>query len=465
MIRTVVAFGVLFVALPLAGTALAQAGSESIELTVYNQGIGLVKDTRTLELAEGRQSILFSDVASQIDPTSVHFRALGDGASVEILEQNYQFDLVDRARLLEKYLGKEITLVRYDQDGNVVARDRAVLLAADGGSVAVARVGDQIVLSPRGTVELPDLPEGLMVRPTLVWDLDSAVSGPTPCEVSYMTQGISWTADYVLVVNENTTGGALNGWVTLTNASGATYRDAKLKLIAGDVAVAREPVPMALGYEAERAMGAPQFEEKAFFEYHMYSLPRPTTVRDRETKQVLLLSSPSVTLKKRFIFEPSTAWRYGGEAPDKKIAVKVEVKNSEDQGLGLALPKGRVRVFQADPDGSLQFAGEDSIDHTPRDETIRLYVGNAFDLVGEETPTAHRQVSDRVQRDSFSVKLRNRKEEETVEITYVAHFSGDWEILAESDPHVKKDAYTAEWTVSVEPGEEREITYTVERRW
>ncbi len=447
--------------------AHAQEESKQLELTVYNQGLGLVKDVRTLDLEEGVQRVRFTDVASQIDPTSVRLVALNDPGSVSILEQNYQFDLVDRARLLEKYLGKEITLVTYDQDGKEVRREKGTLLSTEGGGAGVVRIGDQIVLNPPGVIELPKLPEGLIVQPTLVWDLAAEAKGATSCEVSYMTQGISWQADYVLVVNQDDTGGDLNGWVTLTNNSGASYPNAKLKLIAGDVALAPEPPTMDKMVYMARDGGAPGggFQEKAFFEYYIYSLDRTTTVADRETKQVLFRSAPAIQLKKRFIFEPSMAWRLGGDNPEKKVAVKLEIENSEKQGLGIALPMGRVRVFKADSDQSLQFVGEDRIDHTPRNETLRLYIGNAFDLVGEETHMDHKQIADRVAQDTYSVKLRNRKEKDSVEITYVAHAGGDWEILKSSDAFVKKNATKTECTVTLEPGQEKEITYTIQTKW
>jgi hypothetical protein len=447
-------------------TGLAAQQRESVALTVYNQGLGLVKDVRVLSLEEGRQAVRFTDVAAQIDPTSVRIVALSDPNSVEVLEQNYQFDLVDRARLLQKYLGNEITLVRYDEDGQEIARDTATLLAAEGGAVSVVKIGDEIVLNPGGVVELPALPEGLIVEPTLLWDLRSTVSGPTLCEVSYMTSGISWQADYVLVVNAADTGGDLNGWVTLTNDSGATYEDAKLKLVAGDVSVQRPPMGMMGGYggaAAGREMGG--FEQQEFFEYYLYSLPRPTTVRERETKQILLMAAPEISLTKRFVFDPSEAWRYGGQDPDKKVAVKLEVENSEAQGLGRPLPQGRVRVFKADSDGALQFVGEDRIGHTPKDETVRLYIGNAFDLVGEQIHTNHQEMGPRNERDSFRVSLRNRKEDEAVEITYVGHFWAEWEILETSHEFKKIDARTAEWTVTVPAGEEVQIDYTVDRKW
>jgi len=266
-----------------ASLAAAQVGpTEKMEITVYNQNFGLVKDVRSIDLAEGRSVIQFMDVAAQIDPTSVHFKSLTDPTGVEILEQNYQFDLVDRDKLMQKYLGKEIRITRYDRDGKPVETTEGVLLGAEGGRPGVVRVGDEIVLDPEGTVALPKLPEGLIIKPTLVWDLAAQKAGKHQVELSYMTSGLTWAADYVAVVNEDDTKTDLNGWVTLTNTSGARYPDATLKLIAGDVRrVQEQPVRRRV-----RAMAAPApaagealgFEEKAFFEYHMYTLQRPATI-------------------------------------------------------------------------------------------------------------------------------------------------------------------------------------------
>ncbi|HOS92194.1 MAG TPA: DUF4139 domain-containing protein [Armatimonadota bacterium] len=443
-----------------------------MEITVYNQNFGLVKDVRSIDLPEGRSVIQFMDVAAQIDPTSVHFKSLTDPTGVEILEQNYQFDLVDRAKLMQKYLGKEIRITRYDQDGQPVETQEGVLLGAEGGRPGVVRIGDEIVLDPQGTVILPKLPEGLIVRPTLVWDLATAKAGKHQVELSYMTTGLTWAADYVAVVNEDDTKADLNGWVTLTNMSGARYPDATLKLIAGDVRrVAPMPppapeAPMAMPMEA--GMGGGGFQEKAFFEYHMYTLQRPATIAENETKQVTLLSAPGATIKKVYVLDPAVAPvapSLGGPGDKRKVQVKIEVANKEESGLGMPLPKGKVRVYKADTDGSLQFVGEDLIDHTPKDETVRLHIGDAFDLVGERKVMDHRQLGDRAQQEKIQFSLRNHKEKDTVEITAVEHLWGEWTIENETTPFVKKDAQTAEFTVTVEPGQEKTIEFTVTTRW
>jgi len=456
-----------------ASLAAAQVGpTERMEVTVYNQDLGVVKDVRSIELTEGRSSIQFADVAARIDPTSVHFKSLTDPAGVEILEQNYQFDLVDRTKLLEKYLGKEIRIVRYGRDGRPVETQTGVLLGAEGGRPGVVRIGDQVVMDPDGTTVLPALPEGLITKPTLVWDLAAAKGGKHQVEVSYMTSGLTWSADYVAVVSPDDTKADLNAWVTLTNTSGARYPDARLKLVAGDVRrVQPEPKGDVAGrYAGEAAWDfeTELFVEKAFFEYHLYTLQRSTTIADNETKQVALLNAPGVAVRKLYVFDPAQAPAVPSEregADLRKVGVRLEMDNKEASGLGMPLPKGRVRVYKADADDSLQFVGEDLIDHTPKDEKVSLRVGDAFDLVGGRQVLDHRALGPRAQQERIRIVLRNHKEAETVSITVVEHLQGDWTIGAANVPFVKKDAQTAEFTVPVPPGEEVAIGFTVTTRW
>jgi len=462
----------LAIPLTLMAPAWAQVGpTTSMEVTVYNQDLGLVKDHREIEFAEGRSTIRFTDVAAQIDPTSVHFKSVTDPDAVSILEQNYQFDLVDRAKLMQKYLGREVEIVRYDQDGKEVERLKGTLLGAEGGVPGVVKVGDEIVLNPQGTVILPALPEGLIVKPTLVWDVSAEKAGKHEVELSYLTHGLTWAADYVAVINADDTATDLNGWVTLNNTSGARYPDAKLKLIAGDVRVVQEqmarPMMMERAAEAPAGMGG-GFQEQPFFEYHIYALQRPTTIAENETKQVSLLSAPGVQVKKLYIFDPSVAPVSPSARPDsdeRKVQVKIEVENSEAKGLGMPLPKGKVRVYKADPDGSLQFVGEDMIDHTPRDEKVRLHIGDAFDLVGERKQMRDEPLGDRARRIQVEISLRNHKENETVSITAVEHLWGDWTIDQSNVEAVRKDASTAEFTVDVPAGGEKTISYTATIKW
>jgi hypothetical protein len=431
------------------------------EITVYNQNMGLVKDRRAIDLSKGINILEFCDVAAQIDPTSVHFKSLTDPDGVGILEQNYQYDLVNTQKLLQKYLGKQIR-VRQRVDGEERVIEGTLLSSAGGISL---KTDEGIVLNPAGQIELPDLPEGLIVKPTLVWMLESDRAGRNEAEVSYITNGLNWHCEYVTVVNQDDTALDLTGWVTIDNQSGASYKDAGLKLIAGDVHRVQEGEQMRVAAElrapAGRGGGAPQFEEKAFFEYHMYTLNRRTDVMDNETKQMTLLAASDVEAKKVFVYDGGRASWYGGDTSDQnKVRVMLEFKNSQEHNLGIPLPKGKIRVYKADTDGSLQFVGEDLIDHTPKDEKLRVFLGNAFDLVGERVRTNYNKISDRVIEEDYEIKLRNHKDT-PVTITVVEHYWGDWKILSSNFDYTKKDAHTAEFPIEVAPNEEVVLKYTV----
>ncbi len=435
------------------------ATTEGVQLTVYNDNLAVVKDRRRMAIPEGQGLVKFSDVAAQIDATSVHFESLSDPIGTQVLEQNYEYDLVNPTKLLDKYLDKEVMLLTKDQavyTGTLLSQAEGRVILRDGeGKLQVVTGGENLL-----KVELAGLPEGLITKPTLVWQTYSANPGNQLCQVTYMTAGVSWKADYVMVVNDKDTEVDLTGWVTLDNQSGATYKDARLKLIAGDVHRAPEPRPMMKRMRADSAVlameaAAPQFEEKAFFEYHLYTLQRPTTVGQAQTKQVQLLAAADIPAKKIFI--------YDGSRTGKKVEVKVEFKNSTENHMGMPLPKGRVRAFKADSDGSLEFIGEDQIDHTPKDEQLRILLGNAFDIVGERNQLDHREVSRVVSEDTWEIKLRNHKQE-TVTVTVSEPQWGDWKVIKSSHPGKKKDAKTLEIPVDIPADGEVVITYTVQIR-
>jgi len=437
----------------------------SMEMTVYNQNLGLVKDLRELKLDGGTNIIRFRDVAAEIDPTSVHLKSRTAPEGVVIREQNYQYDLVSREKLLERYVDREIELVRRDESGREVERLRGTLLSAQGGQASIVQVGGKLYLSPRAEVELPELPAGLITKPTLLWEVEALEGAKHLVEVSYLTNGINWHAEYVAVVNRKHDRLDLTGWVTVENKSGATYAQARLKLVAGDVhrVLEHRPEPRPGMLMAREESVAPQFQEKEFFEYHLYALDRKTTIADNETKQLSLLNAAGVPVKKVFVFDPDRAIYFPsreGDAQKGKIKVMLDLENKKEHNLGIALPRGKVRVYQADDEESLQFVGEDQIDHTPRDEEVRLYIGNAFDLVGERKQTAQRKIADDVTEQSFEISLRNHKKED-VQIVAVEHLYGDWEILDQSHKHEKKDAQTIEFNVPVGANSEAKVTYTV----
>ncbi len=433
--------------------------TEGVQLTVYNDNLAVVKDRRRMTIPKGHGAVKFSDVAAQIDATSVHFESLSDPIGTQVLEQNYEYDLVNPTKLLDKYLDKEVMLLTKDQavyTGTLLSQaEGRVILRDSEGKLQVVTGGENLL-----KVELAGLPEGLITKPTLVWQTYSANPGEQLCQVTYMTAGVSWKADYVMVVDEKDTEVDLTGWVTLDNQSGATYKDARLKLIAGDVNRAPEPRPIMKRMRADAALMAesapvPQFEEKAFFEYHLYTLQRPTTVGQAQTKQVQLLSANDVPAKKIFL--------YDGSRTGKKVEVKMEFKNSKENNMGMPLPRGRVRAFKADSDGSLEFIGEDQIDHTPKDEQLRILLGNAFDIVGERNQLDHKEVSRVVTEDTWEIKLRNHKQE-PVTVTISEPQWGDWKVIKSTNQGRKKDARTLEFTVDIPADGEGVITYTVQIR-
>ena len=452
--------------------ATAQAQEKGVELTVYNQNIALVRDTRSFDLGQGVKEVRFSDVASQIDPTSVHFRSLTDPEGTTVLEQNYEYDIVGSQKLMQKYVDQEIELVTQDgseYQGTLLSGAEDVILQDANGGVTVVRL-DQVQ-----QFNFPKLPEGLITKPTLVWLLDAVQGGDQNVEVTYMTGGVNWRADYVVQLNEDDTALDLNGWITLDNRSGATYSDAKLKLVAGDVNVVRQAKVAfdrdAVFEEKAAPAAAPQVEEREFFEYHLYDVQRPVTVRDNQTKQIEFTSATNVPAERFFVYDGAPGLGFYGYAiPDPgygtysnpDVNIYLQIENEEESNLGLPLPAGRVRVYKADVDGSLQFVGEDQIDHTPKDESVRLLLGNAFDIVGERRQTDFQQLGRNVIEESFEITVRNHKDQD-VEVRVVEHLFrwSEWEIVQESAEHTKLDQGTVEWRLPVSADGEVTLTYTV----
>ncbi|MCB9769282.1 MAG: DUF4139 domain-containing protein [Candidatus Omnitrophica bacterium] len=429
---------------------------EGVQITVYNNDLAVVKDRRKMEIPEGVGKVEFTDVATRIDATSVRFESLTD-PNTSVLEQNYEYDLVGPSKLLEKYIDEQVRLFTKDgelHEGKLLsqAEGQIVLQEEEDGQIKIVTGGENIY-----RVELMSLPEGLITRPTLVWETRSEKGGEQLCQVSYMTNGIGWSADYLAVVNEDDTGLDLTGWVTLDNQSGATYEQAKLKLIAGDVQRVQErgvQKMRAFAMEDSVAAAPPQFEEKSFFEYHLYTLQRPTTIKQAQTKQVQLLSADDVKGEKTYT--------YNGSRNGEKVEVKMKFKNSEENNMGMPLPGGKVRAFKMDSDGSLEFVGEDRIDHTPRQEEVELKLGNAFDIVGERKQTDHKTiVQNRINEDSYEIELRNRKKDEAVTIRVEEPVWGDWEVIQSSEKPQTEDANTLYFEVDVPADTVKTVTYTV----
>lgn len=460
--------------------ALAAAASAT-EVTVYNSNLGLIKEVRPFALKTGVSELRVEDVAALIDPTSVHFKSLTAPDAVTVLEQDFRYDLASPDTILNRYLGREIELERVSgRDGDKKETIKGVLLSNAGGRVLQS--GGKILINPAGAPVLPELPEGLLTKPTLVWKLSASKGGEHQGEISYMTSGMSWSADYVLVVDKDDAKGDLTAWTTVTNNSGATYKDAKLKLVAGDVH--RAPAPRAYaamgGFAGAKMMAREEnMTEKTFFEYHLYTLTRPTTLAENSSKQVEMASAAGVPIRKLYVYDGAQgiSWNYFGDSgywdpnyglqSGKKVSVFLEFQNKKSEGLGIPLPKGRVRVYKKDDDGSLQFAGEDAIDHTPKDEKVRVKMGEAFDVVGERKRTDFS--SDEKKRrfeETFEIRLRNHKDADAT-VTVVEHLYRwtNWKIVGSSAKYEKKDAQTVEFAVPVPKDGEAVVTYTVKYSW
>jgi hypothetical protein len=441
------------------------ADRRDVGITVYNSNFGLVREVREVDLGAGRGSLEFRDVAAGIQPETVAIRPLG-GARLNVLEQNYRYDLLTPQKLLEKYVGRRVRVYRYNERlGKEDAFDADVLSVADGQSVL--KINGEITYNFPGRMAFPDVPANLIAKPTLVWLLDSGGAKPT-VEVTYLTHGLDWHCDYVFVLNDTDTAGDLTAWVTLANTSGAAYENAKLKLVAGTVQRVEARQQMLAAVSAARAAPAPpQFKEEGFFEYHLYTLNQPTTLLENEQKQVTLLDASGVHVDKRLIFWGQQYWyrsQVGQVMSNQKVGVFLDIQNKESNHLGIALPKGVVRVYKADKSGAKQFIGEDSIDHTPRDERLRIKMGEAFDVVGDRKQTSWNKLGSCVSESEWEITLRNHKDV-AEEVEDVEPVGGDWEVISESATHAKKDAFTFTYTVKVPARGETKIRYKVRVRW
>jgi hypothetical protein len=445
---------------------------QSVNITVYNSNLGLVRETRRLTLPQGRIALRFADVTAQIRPETVHLASLTAPASLRILEQNYQYDLLNPAKLLDKFVGREITLVmrRYQNNTETFEPVQATLLSNNGGQVW--RINGQIVINPANITEMrfPDLPKNLVATPTLVWDLENRESGAQTIEASYLTAGMNWRADYVLVVNADDTKGDLQGWVTLTNASGASFEDAKLQLVAGDVnrVSADRTYALAGAMQRKEMDSASQFQEQGFFEYHLYTLQRPTSVRDNETKQVSLLEAAGFDVKKEFVLNGQHYYYAGYNSPGQpikeKVGVYIQFRNAQLNKLGMPLPAGTIRLYKKDDKGNQQFIGEDRIDHTPKDEDVRVKVGDAFDIVAERKQTDYRVIARNVYEYAYEIKIRNHKES-PISVVVNEPIGGDWEMVSSTFEAKKTAAFAAQFNVPVAKDGEATLSYRVRVRY
>ena len=454
--------------------ALSTTEKDQMDLavTVYNSNLALVRDVRQIHLSAGVFPLHFEDVAASINPATVHFRSLSEPAKLSVVEQNYEYDLLEPAKLLQKYVGREVTLVRAEKDAGSTrwVETKALLLSDNNGPVW--KVGDEIVTGMSAdSYRFPDLPGNLYSRPTLVWTLDNRGANAQNVEASYLTENMSWKADYVLTVTRDEKAADLDGWVTLANNSGVAYSNAKLQLVAGEIHQVTPAVPMRMMAKAMAVSGAapaPPFEQESFSEYHLYSLERRTSIQNNESKQISLLSGSGVPVEKYLLVEGQQYWFRTSQGIGNPISQPVKVlyrfKNDEKSGLGMPLPAGTVRVYQADSKGGIQFVGEDRIDHTPKDETLKIHVGNAFDVVCERKETDYRKIASNVIELEYQITLRNHKDGAvTVEVR--EPIGGDWEVLNSNFKWTKLDATTLGFSIPVEKDGTATLDYRVRVKW
>jgi hypothetical protein len=459
----------LSAAVPVSGLdkrASSQEDQTALEITVYNSNLGLVKDQRKIVLTMGLQDLKFMDVAAQIIPASVSIRSINEANPFSVLEQNYEYDLLSPRKLLDKYVGKEVKLLTknpYTEREEVVS---AVLLA-NNENQPVFRIGNEITFNHPGRILFPEIPQDLISKPTLVWLLDNKTTTPQRIEALYLTNGLNWKSDYVLVLNEQDRRAGLSGWVTIDNKSGAAYRNARLKLVAGDIHRVQEDLLKPKQAMLAAPAPSPQLKEESFFEYHIYTLERKTTLKENQTKQISLLNVQEIPVTKEFIYRGFPYYyrnKQAGVISNQKIDVIVQMINSQENHLGMPLPKGTVRAYKRDADGGLQLVGEDTIDHTPEGEKIRLKLGEAFDLKAERKQVQWEKIASDTYESAYEITLRNHKKEDVV-IRVIEPLPGDWKVLENSRPFTKLDASTLAFDVPVPKNGESKLTYRVRIRF
>jgi hypothetical protein len=427
-----------------------------LAVTVYNSNIALVRDVRNLQLPRGSSDLHFMDIAATVNPATVHFRSLTEPSRLNVLEQNYEYDLLEPAKLLKKYVGRDVTLVRRVTTGGQTRDEevKARLLSDNNGPVW--QIGGEIVTGLSADhIKFPELPGNLFTRPTLIWTLDNTGAVRQRVEASYLAGALSWNADYVLNVARDDTTADLDGWVTLTNGSGTSFRNAKLQLVAGDLNRVRQVFARDMAMNAKEAVtvaAAAPMQQEAFSDYHLYTLGRKTTINNSETKQVSMLTGTGVPVHKRYVVDGQASYYRNAQHPGSPIKDTVQVyyqfKNEEHGGLGVPMPAGVVRVYQADSKGGTQFVGEDRITHTPKDEELNLKIGNAFDVTCERTQTDFEKIAPNVYEMEYAITLRNHK---TTAITVMVDepLGGTWRMIRSSHEWTKGDAWAASFSVPV----------------
>ncbi len=427
-----------------------------LAVTIYNSDIALVRDVRNLQIARGTSDLHFMDIAATVNPATVHFRSLTEPSRVSVLEQNYEYDLLEPEKLLRKYVGREVTLVRPRYEGNTTRDEEVKARLLSYNNAPVWEIGGEIVTGmPADHIRFPELPGNLYSRPTLIWTLDNSGGTRHRVEASYLAGRLSWNADYVLTVARDDKSADIDGWVTVVNGSGTSFKNATLQLVAGDLNRVRQALGRLEEMDVMRknvAAALPAMSQEAFSDYHLYTLARKTTVNNSETKQVSMLGATAFPVHKRYVVEGQAFYYHNAQHPGAPIKDVVQVfyqfKNEEKAGLGMPMPAGTVRVYQSDSKGGVQFVGEDRIDHTPKDEALNLKIGNAFDVVCERKQTDFQKIASNMYDVEYEISLRNHK---TTPVTIEVNepIGGTWRMLESSHPWEKTSAWAAQFTVPV----------------
>src|SRR5437588_11921926 len=442
-----------------------------LNVTVYNSNIALVRDVRNLTLPRGTFRLKFMDIAATVNPATVHFRSLTDPEKLSVIEQNYEYDLLEPAKLLDKYVGKEVNLVRtYKESGTTKHEEiKATLLSDNNGPIW--KIGNDIVTGMFAeSYRFPEVPPNLYDRPTLLMSLENSGPRKQQVEASYLANNLSWNADYVLTVARDERNADLDGWVTVTNNSGTAFHNAHLQLVAGELNRVQPPAPMPM---AAREMvagkaAAPQFQQEAFSEYHLYMLGHKTSVEDKETKQISLLQGSCVPVRMLLVVDGQSHYYRNQQAPGPPLKDPVlghyKFKNEEKSSLGITIPSGTVRVYQKDSRGGILFAGEDHMNHTPKDEEIDIHIGNAFDVVAEHKQTDYKHVDTHTWEFEFEVTLRNHKDIPIV-VEVNEPIGGEWEMLSSTYKYTKTAAFAAQFNVPVAKDGTAVLKYRVRAKW
>ena len=448
-------------------TTSTRADQQALSLTVYNSNVALVRDVRQVRLPTGNLEFDFADVASQIQPATVRIVSLTDPKQLTVLEQDYRYDLLSPQKLLQFYVGKQVTLIRHMTENNSTKEVpvKATLLSDNNG--LIWQVGNEIVTGmPADRYVFPSLPPNLYSKPTLVCLLNNQDAGEQKIEADYMTNNVNWSADYVLTLPADAMTADLNSWVTLTNSSGASFRKAQLQLVAGQLHKARqqEPRPMARMMAMEAKAGAPGISEEALSEYHLYTIERPVTLPDQSSKQIAFLRASGIKVQKTYEIDGQQYYFYspipGGQPAKEPVQAHLKFKNSENNSLGVPLPAGVVRVYQADSNGRMQFVGEDRISHTPKDEELNLYIGNAFDVTAERKQTDFQNLGRNVYESAFQITIRNHKKE-AINVDVNEPVTGEWTVLQSNYKYEKTSAFSIRFRVPVAAHGQSVLNYRV----